>query len=145
MRAHSVTFSMLACNGKGSGNYTNAAFLSSRRHNLSSKLKLRNNQTVRIVYVDARMIRFFQKEVFSRFIPSSYAWYVRLSIGDAGKVARWRQLIHYFSFLTFRFCVTHCVKCYDYNYCKVVQWYSMRLVCIVGYFLNVSCKFYFIS
>ena len=29
---------------------------------------------------------------------------------------------------------------YDYN-CKVVQWYSMRLVCIAGYFLTCSFKF----
>ena len=33
------------------------------------------------------------------------------------------------------------VKYYDYNYyCKAMQWYSMRLVCIAGYFLSFSVK-----
>ena len=48
--ARIVTFSMLACNGKGwRRTYTNAVFLSSCRHNLPPKLKLRNNQTIRNV------------------------------------------------------------------------------------------------
>ena len=39
--ARIVTFYMLACNGKGWWTYTNVVFLSSRRHNLPPKLKLR--------------------------------------------------------------------------------------------------------
>ena len=45
----SVTFSRLTRNGKGWRTYTNAVFLSSRRHNLPPKLKIRNNQTIRNV------------------------------------------------------------------------------------------------
>ena len=50
MRAHSVTFSMLACHGNGWWNFTNVAFLSLRTHNLTFKVRLRNNQTARNVY-----------------------------------------------------------------------------------------------
>ena len=46
----SVRFSMLACHGKVWWSYTKAAFLSSRRHNLPTKVKLPNNQTARNVY-----------------------------------------------------------------------------------------------
>ena len=45
MRAHSATFSMLACHGKGWKHYTKAAFLSLRRHHLPSSVRLCNNQT----------------------------------------------------------------------------------------------------
>ena len=45
----SMTFSMLVCNGKGWWTYTNAVFFSSRSHDLPTKLKLRNNQTIRNV------------------------------------------------------------------------------------------------
>ena len=49
-RAHCDVF-RLACHGKGWRSYTNAAFLSSRRHTLPSKVRLRNDQTPRNVYV----------------------------------------------------------------------------------------------
>ena len=42
MRVRSVTFSMLACHGKGWWSYTKAAFLSSQRHNFPSKVFLLN-------------------------------------------------------------------------------------------------------
>ena len=51
LRAHIVMFFRLACHGKGWRCYTKAAFLSSRRHNLPSKVRLRNDQTVRNVYM----------------------------------------------------------------------------------------------
>ena len=59
-------------------------FLSSRRHNLPSKVRLRNDQTPRNVYmayVDATIMRCFQAELFSRFLPPSYAGHVNLAGG----------------------------------------------------------------
>ena len=58
-------------------------FLSSRRHNLPSKVRLRNDQTPRNFYIkkimDATIMRCFQAELFSRFLPSSYADHVNLA------------------------------------------------------------------
>ena len=55
-------------------------FFSSRRHNLPSKVRLRNDQTPWNVYmVDARIMRCFQAELFSRFLPPSYAGHVNLA------------------------------------------------------------------
>ena len=49
----------------------------------------------------------FQKELFSRFLPSTYVAWQRRSLGDAAKVARWRHWwIHHFSSFKLRFCVT---------------------------------------
>ena len=77
----------------------------------------------------------FQNELFSRFLPSTYVAWQRRSLGDAAKVARWRHWwINHFSCLKFRFCQIL------WLYCKVVQWHSMRLVSIIGYFLNCSFK-----
>ena len=56
-------------------------FLSSRRHNLPSKVRLRikrPNSTERL-HVDATVMRCFQAELFSRFLPPSYAGYVNLA------------------------------------------------------------------
>ena len=53
---------MLVDNGKRWWNYTNAAFLSSHRHNLSSKLKLRNNQAVGTSTCVCNNNTIFQKE-----------------------------------------------------------------------------------
>ena len=55
--------------------------LSSRRHNLPSKVRLRNDQTPRNVYihVDATIMQCFQAELFSRFLPQSYAGHVNLA------------------------------------------------------------------
>ena len=55
---------MLNENGMRSWTYTNAAFLSSQRHNLPSKLKLRNNQTARNVYMWMQQLD-FQKVIFT--------------------------------------------------------------------------------
>ena len=45
--------------------------------------------------VDVTIKRYFRKELFSRFLPSTYAGYVCLaahtSLGDAAKVAKWRH------------------------------------------------------
>ena len=81
LRAHLVTFFRLDCHGKGWRSYTKAAFLSSLRHNLHSKVRLRNDQTPRNVYihVDVTIMRCFQAELFSRFLPSSYAGHVNLA------------------------------------------------------------------
>ena len=55
-------------------------FLSSRRHNLPSKVRLRNDQTPRNVYIlDATIMKYFQAELFSRFLPPSYAGHVNLA------------------------------------------------------------------
>ena len=73
----------------------------------------------------------FQNELFSRFLPSTYVAWQRRSLGDAAEVARW--WIYHFSCLKSRFCVTT-MSNIMIIYCKVVQWYSMRLVCIAGIF-----------
>ena len=45
--------------------------------------------------VDVTIKRYFRKELFSRFLPWTYAGHVSLaahtSLGDAAKVARWRH------------------------------------------------------
>ena len=46
-----------------------------------------------------------------------------------------------FSCLKFRFCVTTVSNIMIIKYyCQLVQWYSMRLVCIAGYCLHFSVK-----
>ena len=63
---------------QGIVNYTNAAFFSSWRHNLPSKLKLRNNQTT-VCKMSACVCNnntVIQQELFSRFLPSMYAGYI---------------------------------------------------------------------
>ena len=55
-------------------------FLSSPRHILPSKVRLRSDQTPRNVYImDATIMRCFQAELFSRFQPPSYAGHVNLA------------------------------------------------------------------
>ena len=66
-------------------------FLSSRRHNLPSKLKLRNNQAIRNVGMWMYNNTIIQKELCSRFLTSTYAARVSTVIGDAAKVPRWRH------------------------------------------------------
>ncbi len=63
LSAHNVTFSMLAC----PGNCTKAAFLSLRRHNLLSKVRLRNNQTARNVYCGCNNNEIFSDSVIFTF------------------------------------------------------------------------------
>ena len=47
---------------------------------MPSKVRLRNDQTPRnVVHVDATIMRCFQAELFSRFLPSSYAGHVNLA------------------------------------------------------------------
>ena len=60
---------------------TKAAFLSSRRHNLPHKVRLCNNQTARTerLHVDATIMRYFQTELFSSFLPSTHAGHVNLA------------------------------------------------------------------
>ena len=53
-------------------------FLSSRIHNLPSKVRLRPTSTERL-HVDATIMRCFQAELFSRFLPPSYAGHVNLA------------------------------------------------------------------
>ena len=82
----------------------------------------------------------FQKELFSRFPPSTYVAWQRRSLGDDAKVARWRHWwIQHFSCLKCRFCVLLPCQIF-WLYCEVVEWYSMRLVCIAGYYLHFSFK-----
>ena len=78
----------------------------------------------------------FQNELFSLFLPSTYVAWQRRSLGDGAKVARWRhRWIRHFSCLNIRLCVTTVSNMYN---CKVVQWYSMRWVCIAGYCIHFS-------
>ena len=53
-------------------------FLSLRRHNLPSKVRLRPNSTERL-HVDATIMQCFQAELFSRFLPPSNAGHVNLA------------------------------------------------------------------
>ena len=56
-------------------------FLSSRRHNLPSKVRLRIDQTPGNVYnVDDTVMRCFQAKTFSRFLPPSYAGHVKVVV-----------------------------------------------------------------
>ena len=58
-----------------------AACLSSRRHNLPSKVRLYNVQTncTERLHADATIMRSFQTELFSSFLPSTYAGHVNLA------------------------------------------------------------------
>ena len=55
--------------------------MSLRRHNLPSKVRLRNNELHGTSTADATKMRYFQTELFSRFLPSPYASYVNLAAG----------------------------------------------------------------
>ena len=74
-------------------------------------------------HVDVTIIRSFRKELFSRFLPSTYDGHVSLaahSLGYAAKVAIWRHWwIHHFTY-TFK------IPCQIFwLYCKVVLWYTI--------------------
>ena len=140
--ARSVTFSMLACNGKGWWTYNkrgifchhadtichpDSSYVTTKLHETSACGC--NNNTI------------FQNELFSRFLPSTNVAWQRRSCaeGDAAKVTRWRHWsIHHFSCLKVPFCVTTVSNSYDYIIKWLVQWYNMRLVCMVGYCLHFS-------
>ena len=54
--------------------------LSSRRHNLPSKVRLRkDHNSSKRLHVDAAIMRCFQAELFSRFLPPSYAGHVNVA------------------------------------------------------------------
>ena len=121
MRAHRVTFSMLAFHGKGWLNYTKAAFLSSRRHNLPSKVKLCNNQTVRNVYCGCDIFRLSYFHVSCRRrMPATLIW-PRQSIDGSCKNSEMAALFNSLSFaFTNSFLSKYRVKYYDY----IVKWCS---------------------
>ena len=54
-------------------------FLYSWRHNLTSRVRLRNDHSTEHLHVDATIMRCFQTELFSRFLPPSYAGHVNLA------------------------------------------------------------------
>ena len=65
-------------------------FLSSRRHNLPSKVRLFNNQTC--IYVNATIMRSFQTELFSSFLPSTYAGHINLAAAKHWKfMPNWKD------------------------------------------------------
>ena len=84
----------------------NAVFLSSRRHNLPPKLKLRNNQTIQNfgMWIYNNMI--FQNELFLRFLPSTYVAWQRRSLGDAKSQDGNTDEFIIFRVLKFRFRIT---------------------------------------
>ena len=108
--------------------YKNAAFLSSRRHNSPSKLMLRNNQTVTNswLHVDAPIIRSFQKELFSFFLPVSYAGHVGLAAAKPWWfMSKWKDgsTVEFIMFIVFKisFLPKYRVNYYDY----IVNWRSL--------------------
>ena len=111
-----VTWRMLADNVRRWRTYTNAAFLSSRRHNLSSKLKYD----------------------LSRWPGSAKA------LVTHAKVTRWRHcLIHYISCSNFHFCLK--LPCQLlWLTCKGVQWCSMwRCISLdISFILALTCHYH---
>ena len=65
-RAHSVTFSMLACHDKGWGNYTKAALLSLRDTICYPRSGYVTHKLHGTSTADATIMRYFQTELFSR-------------------------------------------------------------------------------
>ena len=131
MRAHSVTFSMLACHGKGWWTFTKAAFLSLLRHNLPSKVRLRNNQTARNVYCGCNNSDTFRQSYFHvsflRRMPATLIW-PRQSIGGSCQTSEMATLLNSLSFV---FKISFQPKyrvIILWLYCKVVQWGIMSLV-----------------
>ena len=75
-----MTSFRLAFHGKGWRNYTKAAFfdITETQFAIQSQVMLRPNSTERL-HVDATIMRCFQAEQFSRFLPPSYAGHVNLA------------------------------------------------------------------
>ena len=118
-------FSMLACHGKGCWSYTKASFLSSRRHNLPSKVKLCNNQTVRNVYMWMQQWcdLFRQSNIHVSYrhrIPATIIW-PRQSLGGGCQSSEMAALFNSLSFaFTNPFLPKYRVKYFDY----IVKWCS---------------------
>ena len=129
-----MLFSRLACNGKGWWTYTNTVFLSSRRHNLPPKLKLRNNQTKRwnvdvtIILSERAIFTFPTVDVYS-LAAQKPLWRC-----ESRKMATLMNS----SFFVFKTSLlrNYRVKYYDYIVNGAVV--SMLLVRIAGYFQNCS-------
>ena len=136
MCVHSMTFSMLACNGKGWWTYTNAVFLSSRRHHLPPKLKLCNNKTTKSRHVNVT-IRFFRTSYFPTFDVCSLAAQQHWWCCESRKMAKlMNSSLFVFKISLLR---NYRVKYYIIIINKVVQ--CMRLVCIAGYMYCLNFSF----
>ena len=108
----SVTYSMFTLIWKRCWIYTNAAFLSSRRHNLPSKLKLHRLRT-ECLHVDATIMQSFRKSRFT-FSTSTYAGHV----GQIEAKHRWCMPKRHLSVkLKFSFLPNYRVKYY-----VIVKW-----------------------
>ena len=86
------------------------AFLSLRRHQFPSKVRLRNNlpNCMESINVDATIMRFFQTELFSRFLPSTYAGHVNLAASKPWRFMqkyRYGDTVEFIIFRVFRFCL----------------------------------------
>ena len=77
---------------------------------IQSQVMQQPNCTERL-HVDATIMRYFQTELFSSLLPSTYVGHVNLAAAKAlavhAKLERWQHCwIHYSSCLKVRFCVT---------------------------------------
>ena len=85
--------------------YMNAASLSSLRHNLPSKLKLHNNQSVWNVYMWMQQYNtVIQKELFPRFEPRCLPVSGQASMTHANVARRRHCWIRYLLCITFLYC-----------------------------------------
>ena len=111
MRARSVTFFMLACNGKGWWTFNlykcSIFVILQTQVSTQPKFKLRNETSACGCNIKS-IIRSFRTRYFHvSYHRHIYVAWQRRSRGDAAKVTRWRHWwIHHFLCLKFRFCIT---------------------------------------
>ena len=75
------------------------------------------------LHVDATILRSYHVELFSHFLPSSYAGHANLAVTKHWLfMPKWK----YGSTVEFMFKIyfvpKYRIQYYDYKYCKVVQW-----------------------
>ena len=113
----------------------NALFLSSRRHNFPPKLKTIwnvgrwNNNTI------------FQNELFShKFLTVDVCSLAAQKPWWCCESRKMATLMNSSFFMLKTSLLRNYSVIMLWLYCKVVQWYSMRSVCIAGYLINYSFK-----
>ncbi len=136
-----IVWRFLCSPAKGWWNYTKAAFLSLRRHNLPSTVSLCNNQTARNVYCRCNNDAIFSDRAMFTF-PTAPVCQPRSGRGKAlafhAKLARWRQCwIHYLSCLKLRFYRGIMITLYI----NIIYWFNNVCIVLDLYMLsdNVVC------
>ena len=107
-------------------------YTSARIHDVPSKLKLPNNQTARGCNNNAAMQNNYFHICYRRRIPGTFVGQ-QSGIGDvcqSGNMARQLNLLFFVSNVSFL--LNYRVKYCEHN-SRVVQWRSMRLMCVAGH------------